>query len=85
MYEKISERSGGKYNLWRDRQLTNLIPQIALDDRIDELADLVRQHYGLAELGDPSTSTDVGHLVQLPRYLYQVSLGRNCCSRSYHP
>ncbi|KAF8476554.1 DNA polymerase alpha subunit B [Russula ochroleuca] len=30
----------------------------ALDDRIDELADLVRQHYGLAELGDPSASTD---------------------------
>jgi hypothetical protein len=85
MYEKISERSGGKYNLWRDRQLSNLIPQIALDDRIDELADLVRQHYGLAELGDPSTSTDVGHIVQFPRYLYRVLLGRSCCSWSYSP
>lgn len=61
MYEKISERSGGKYNLWGERQLDNLMPRIALDDRIDELADLVRQHYGLAELGDPSTSTDVSH------------------------
>ncbi|KAI0250723.1 DNA polymerase alpha subunit B [Lactifluus subvellereus] len=30
----------------------------ALDERIDKLADLVRQHYGLAELGDPSASTD---------------------------
>lgn len=46
------------------------MPQIALDDRIDELADLVRQHYGLAELGDPSTSTDVGYFVQFPRHLF---------------
>ncbi|KAF8500906.1 DNA polymerase alpha subunit B [Russula emetica] len=38
----------------------------ALDDRIDELADLVRQHYGLAELGDPSTSTD-GEVVVVGR------------------
>ncbi len=85
MYEKISERSGGKYNLWRDWQLANLMPQIVLDDRIDELADLVRQHYGLAELGDPSTSTDVGNLVQFPWYLYRVLLGRSRCSRSHYP
>lgn len=62
MYEKISERSGGKYYLRGDRHLPNLMPQIALDDRIDELADLIRQHYGLADLGDPSASTDVGTL-----------------------
>ncbi|KAI0300193.1 hypothetical protein BC826DRAFT_665150 [Russula brevipes] len=31
----------------------------ALDERIDELANLVRQHYGLADLGDPSASTDL--------------------------
>jgi hypothetical protein len=85
MYEKISERSGGEYNLSRERQLANLMPRIALDDRIDELADLVRQHYGLAELGDPSTSTDVGHFVQFPRYLYRVLLGRSCCSWPYSP
>jgi hypothetical protein len=60
MYEKISERSGGKYYLRGDRHLPNLTPQIALDDRIDELADLIRQHYGLSDLGDPSASTDVG-------------------------
>ncbi|KAH9989680.1 DNA polymerase alpha subunit B [Russula compacta] len=30
----------------------------ALDERIDELAGLVRQHYGLADLGDPFASTD---------------------------
>jgi hypothetical protein len=85
MYEKISERSGGKYNLWRERQLANLMPRIALDDRIDELADLVRQHYGLAELGDPSSSTDVGHFVQFLQCVYRVLLGGNCCSWSYNP
>ncbi|KIL67937.1 hypothetical protein M378DRAFT_9186 [Amanita muscaria Koide BX008] len=41
----------------------------ALDDRIDELAELVRDHYGLTELGDPSSSTDgdttvVGRIIQ---------------------
>jgi DNA polymerase alpha subunit B len=46
------------------------MPRIALDDRIDELADLVRQHYGLAELGDPSTSTDVRHFVQFPLCIF---------------
>ena len=62
MYEKISERSGGKYYLRGDWHLPNLMPHIALDDRIDELADLIRQHYGLSDLGDPSASTDVGTL-----------------------
>ncbi|KAI9509201.1 DNA polymerase alpha subunit B [Russula earlei] len=35
----------------------------ALDERIDELADLVRQHYGFPELGDPSASTDEAVIV----------------------
>ncbi|KAI0050363.1 DNA polymerase alpha, subunit B [Auriscalpium vulgare] len=30
----------------------------ALDDRIDEFADLVRKHYGIPDLGDPAASTD---------------------------
>ena len=34
----------------------------ALDDKIDELAELVRDRYGLAELNDPSASTEVGRL-----------------------
>ena len=68
-----------------ERQLANLMPRIALDDRIDELAVLVRQHYGLSELGNPFTSTDVGHFVQFPRYPYQVLLGRSCCSWPYGP
>jgi len=67
-----------------ERQLASLMPRIALDDRIDELADLVRQHYGLSELGNPS-STDVGLFVQFPRYLYEVLLGRSCCSWPYSP
>ncbi|KAF9269284.1 DNA polymerase alpha, subunit B [Marasmius fiardii PR-910] len=29
-----------------------------LDDRIDEFGELVREHYGIAELGDPSSITD---------------------------
>jgi hypothetical protein len=52
----------------KDMQLVYLTPQIALDERIDEIADLVRQHYGLVELGDPSTSTDVSLVVQFLRY-----------------
>jgi DNA polymerase alpha subunit B len=31
----------------------------ALDDRISELAMLIREHYGIDELGDPATSTNV--------------------------
>ena len=84
MYEKISERSGGKYCLWGDRQKLNLIPQIALDDRIDELADLIRQHYGLSDLGDPSASTDVGTLGAVSAVSYRAFLGSSCCRRSYY-
>ncbi|KAF8636025.1 hypothetical protein AX15_000185 [Amanita polypyramis BW_CC] len=41
----------------------------ALDDKIDELAEFVRDHYGITELGDPSQSTDgdvsvVGRITQ---------------------
>jgi hypothetical protein len=32
----------------------------ALDDKIDEFAELVREHYGVDNLGDPSSSADVG-------------------------
>jgi hypothetical protein len=30
----------------------------ALDDRIEEFGEHVKEHYGIAELGDPSSSTD---------------------------
>ena len=48
-------------------QLVYLTPQIALGKRIEEIASLVRQHYGLVELGDPSASTDVSPVVQFLR------------------
>ena len=65
-----SQSEVGVSTICGEKQLANLMPQIALDDRIDELADLVRQHYNIAELGDPSTSTDVGCFVQFSRHLY---------------
>jgi hypothetical protein len=80
-----SQSEVGVSTICGERQLANLMPRIALDDRIDELADLVRQHYGLAELGDPSSSTDVGHFVQFLQCVYRVLLGGNCCSWSYNP
>ena len=58
--------------------------QIALDDRIDELGDLIRQHYGLSDLGDPSASTDVGTLGAISAVFYRAFLGSNCCRRSYY-
>ena len=38
---------------------------VVLDERIDTIADLVSQHYGLNDLGDPSASSDVSHVSQL--------------------
>ena len=32
---------------------------LALDDRIDEFADLVRKHYGVDEFADPNAATEV--------------------------
>ncbi len=42
-------------------KLTSLV---VLDERIDAIADLVCQHYGLNDLGDPSASSDVSHVSQ---------------------
>ncbi|TFY64172.1 hypothetical protein EVG20_g6039 [Dentipellis fragilis] len=57
MYEKISERSEGN-DLNTAIHCDLLTSRPALDDRIDELAELVREHYGISEFGDPSASTD---------------------------
>jgi hypothetical protein len=43
----------------------NLTSLLVLDERIDAIADLVSQHYGLNDLGDPSASSDVSHV---PRF-----------------
>ena len=32
---------------------------IALDDRIEDIAEIVQKHYGLADLGDPSAESEV--------------------------
>lgn len=37
----------------------------ALDDRIDEFSELIREHYNIPELGDPSASTEV---MMIPGY-----------------
>ena len=34
-------------------------PLVALDDRIDEFAEIIQKHYELPDLGDPSASTEV--------------------------
>jgi hypothetical protein len=59
MYEKILQRSDGKCLVVIDKQLVYLTPRTALDKRIDKLADLICEHYGLADLGDPSDTTGV--------------------------
>lgn len=58
MYEKILERSEGVVHF------SVIIPLaeafcVALDDRIEELSELIREHYNIAELGDPASGTDV--------------------------
>lgn len=64
---------------WTTSRLT---PRIALDERIDELEALVRQHYGLTDLGDPSASTDVSCLCSFCGVVYQgiSGRGRRCWS-----
>ena len=57
-------------------QPLDLTPRIALDERIDELADLVREHYDLANLGDPSASADVSRLCTFCGIVYQAISGR---------
>ena len=42
-------------------------PSAALDERIDEFGALVREHYEISDLGDPSSSTDVCHWFHLIR------------------
>lgn len=61
MYEKVSERSEGTISslAWTWSSITNIAPPIVLDDKIDEFSELVREHYDLPELGDPSASTEV--------------------------
>lgn len=36
---------------------------LVLDDRIEKFAEIVREHYKLSELGDPSTTTEVSSML----------------------
>lgn len=63
-YEKVSERSEGIviYQLHLSG-FGSLIEEItALDDRIDECAEVIREYYKISELGDPGSSADVSSM-----------------------
>jgi len=60
MYQKTSERSEGISGFLLLCNSQHLF--LALDDHIDEIAELVRDHYKISELGDPASTTEVGHV-----------------------
>jgi hypothetical protein len=39
----------------------------ALDDRIDEMAEILRQHYNILEFGDPASLSEVQDTIALYR------------------
>lgn len=59
MYEKMSERSAGTCIGYSAGVTDELISGVALDDRIDDIAEQVQSHYNLPDLGDPSAETEV--------------------------
>lgn len=66
MYEKVSERSGGEFICSLHTHVVRFYicrTLIALDDRIDDIAELVQKHYGVPDLGDPSAETEVRPLL----------------------
>lgn len=66
MYEKIMERSEGALkpalSLHWMLNKSRFGPS-ALDDRIDDFAEMIRDHYNLTGLGDPTSSTDVSNFL----------------------
>jgi len=45
---------------WQRLAIVNrLSPHKALDERIDDMAEIIRLHYGLQELCDPASATEV--------------------------
>ena len=60
MYEKLSERSDGTYSSGLgNREPINDSCSKVLDERIDDMAEIVRLHYNLQELCDPASTTEV--------------------------
>jgi DNA polymerase alpha subunit B len=60
MYQKTSERSEGISGFLLLCNSQHLF--LALDDHIDEIAEIVRDHYKISELGDPASTTEVGRV-----------------------
>lgn len=57
MYERVAERSTGE--LRRFRQSGVLTITKVLDDRIDEFAEIVREHYSLDDIQGPTETSEV--------------------------
>ena len=57
MYERVAERSIGE--LWRSREFPVLTITKVLDDRIDEFAEIVREHYLLEDIQGPTETSEV--------------------------
>lgn len=66
MYEKVSEKSEG-LAVHNTSLNIMLIPHIVLDDKIDEFAEIIREQYGIVDLGDPSAATEVHILLTFLR------------------
>jgi len=61
MYEKPGERGEGvSLRVPPFSSFMNSPLFLVLDDRIDDMAELIRDYYKIQELSDPSASTDVG-------------------------
>lgn len=43
-----------------------------LDDRIDEFAEIIREHYKIPELGDPAAATEVNFFSLYPSAMPQT-------------
>lgn len=82
MYEKISDRSEGELTRPQWETFTHLACP-ALDDRIDEFADIVQKHYNIADLGDPGASTEVSSTV-LNRTKSELLVGRSHDRWTHH-
>jgi hypothetical protein len=69
MYEKLSERSDGAYSPDLGLALINGLSHYkVLDEKIDDMAEIVRLHYNLQELCDPASATEVFPFFPLIKY-----------------
>jgi hypothetical protein len=82
MYEKISDRSEGE--LIRVQWAIFTHPAyLALDDRIDDFADIVRNYYDVVDLGDPGASAEVSSTILYYSKL-ETFVGRSHYCRTHH-